>query len=347
MGPIFLPGSPAPVGAKDFRMGLFNTIQIGPAPGGPGGSMSPPPGKPPSGTPPSVPPVNVFAPIQGGGGPAGGGPGRGSAFAALGPMLTSGPAVRGDVTRAGTMAGSGAMFGTGLPELGVGLGTAIPSRSSASRVVLGDVTRAVAIDFADGTSVVGVRGDVTRVIEIRRTQADRFDPFRKGDTDLFDHSRTGAIAQDPGAKTEPENKGDKEDDSEDNVTFIPSGSPTVTTAELDVYIPHDQTGLSDDGSRKVDPDDKSARIVLDKISIILLGPAGKPGPLSRWLSAWIRELYSKAGRTELDGTSIASHPSQKKKPSKRPIESTGRSCPFGTRRPGGLYSSSSSTRARS
>ncbi len=211
MGPIFLPGSPAPAGAKDFRMGLFDTIQIGPASGGPGGSMSPPPGKPPSGTPSAVPPVNVFAPM-GGGGSARGGPGSGTAVAAMGTILTSAPALRGDVTRAGTMAGSGAMFGTGLPELGVGSGSVSVSGSSTSRILLGDVTRAVATDYgtrastvggprqidgtgsAGGTSVVGVKGDVTRVARM-------LDPFR---TDPFDHSHTEAIAQGGPVGVQPE-----------------------------------------------------------------------------------------------------------------------------------------------
>ncbi len=201
MGPIFLPGSPAPAGAKDFRMGLFDTIQIGPAFGGPGGIMSPPPGSPPFGTPPSVPPGNVFAPIQGGGGQAAGGPGAGSAVAAMGTILTRAPALRGDVTRTGAMAGSGAMLGTGLPEFGVRLGSAIPSGSTSSLLVLGDVTRAVtdvngagvvtsertrAGTSAGGdTGVAGVRGDVTRVAELLRDGASRRHPGR-------------TIAQDPG-----------------------------------------------------------------------------------------------------------------------------------------------------
>ncbi len=201
--------------------------------------MSPAPGQPPpwTGTPPAVPPVNVFAPM-GGGGPAGGGPGGGSAVAAMGTILTSSPALRGDVTRAGAMAGSGALLGSGIPEFGVRLGPTVSSESTSFRSVLGDVTRAVATVNAggvtiadrmsaympiggtrlidgttevDGTTVVGVRGDVTRVEELSRRRGNRQPPGR-------------TIAQDPGgAKAEPERKTEPVD-------------PTVSVADEQAFL---------------------------------------------------------------------------------------------------------------
>ncbi len=196
MGPIFLPGSPTPTGAKDFRMGLFDTIQIGPASGGPGGSMSPAPGQPPFGTPPSVPPVNVFAPIQGGGGSAGGGFGGGSAVAAMGPMLTGGPALRGDVTRVGTGLVDGVIGG-------VSVSSVVPvSVVEAARVVQGDMTSVTGgakpgqvglrpRTMATQTSVVAqesraVYGDVTRALG-------GFDPLLVG----------GALASGPATSLPP------------------------------------------------------------------------------------------------------------------------------------------------
>ncbi len=162
MGPIFLPGSPAPAGSRDFRMGLFNTIQIGPAAGGPG---DPPKTGGGSGPPGAAPPADPGAQIAFLNTGASIGAPRGASLEVSQAGLGLG-ALRGDVTRVvvsggratSTPGGTGIVRGNATSALGIG------ARGDVTRTVIADVTRVVSHTSPglNGTTL----GDVTRVSTI-------------------------------------------------------------------------------------------------------------------------------------------------------------------------------------